>query len=202
MVNQIIMSRNFSSIAVYCASSMGHSSKIIENARKLGKTLATQKINLVYGGSKLGLMGVVANGVLENKGMATGVIPTFLKTKEIVHEGLTELIETHDMQERKLKMEELSDGMIALPGGFGTLEELFEVLTGAQLGLHQKPIGLLNIDGFYDDLLNLFEKMTQKSLLKKENLDLLCVADNVTDLLEKMQKQTNHSVPKWVVVDK
>ncbi|HET8809811.1 MAG TPA: TIGR00730 family Rossman fold protein, partial [Flavobacteriaceae bacterium] len=150
------MKITFTSIAVFCGSSVGNDPKISEDAYELGKIMAQRKITLIYGGSKLGLMGQVAKGVLENGGKAIGVIPGFLKTKEVAHEGLTELIVTKNMHDRKLKMQELSDGMIALPGGFGTMEEFFEILTWAQLGLHQKPIGLLNSASFYDDLLRMF----------------------------------------------
>ena len=121
---------------------------------------------MIYGGAKIGVMGEVASGVLENGGNAIGVIPDFLTTKEVVHTDLSELIITETMHERKLNMHELSDGIVALPGGFGTLEELFEMLTWAQLGLHKKPIGILNINGFYDDLLSFIEVMIAKELLK------------------------------------
>lgn len=192
------MATIFQSLAVYCASSTGSNQAIVNEAYRLGKSLAEQQIHLVYGGSKLGLMGQVANGVLENDGKAIGVIPHFLKTKEIVHPQLTQLIETQDMHQRKLKMMDMSDGMVVLPGGFGTLEEFFEVLTWAQLGLHQKPIGLLNIDGYYDELLRFFSKMCQTELLKEANLDLLCIADNVDELLNAMKIYLPQSTPKWI----
>ncbi|MFZ0489970.1 MAG: TIGR00730 family Rossman fold protein [Salegentibacter sp.] len=186
------------SIAVFCGSSDGNDAKIIEAAYSLGETLAKEKIDLVYGGSKLGLMGRVAEGVLENEGKATGVIPDFLKTKEVVHANLTELVTTEDMHERKLKMNELSDGFIALPGGFGTFEELFEIVTWAQLGLHKKPIGLLNINGFYDDLIEMLKTMVRKGLLKKENFDILLIAEDAEELLEKMRNFKPMPVPKWM----
>ena len=150
------------SIAVFCGSSEGNDSIIISQAIKLGETLAKQNIALIYGASKIGVMGKVAQGVLEHKGKAIGVIPEFLKKKEVVHFGLHKLITTKNMHQRKLKMHELSDGFIALPGGFGTLEELFEIITWSQLGLHQKPIGLLNTNDFYNDLIELLEKMVVK----------------------------------------
>src|SRR5690606_25292333 len=148
--------------------------------------LANNGTELIFGGSKLGLMGQVASGVLENNGIVTGVIPDFLKTKEVVHTGLTNLITTKDMHQRKLKMHDLSDGFVALPGGFGTLEELFEILTWAQLGLHRKPIGILNSKGYYDDLLTLIDTMVNKGLLKEDNLNLLLVSDTMEDLYEQM----------------
>ena len=186
------------SIAVFCASSDGKDQLIFEKSYRVGKCLAQKKIKLVYGGSKLGLMGQVAKGVLDNNGHALGVIPDFLKTKEVVHTGLTELITTKDMHERKLLMHEKSDAFIAMPGGFGTLEELFEIVTWAQLGLRKKPIGLLNIEGFYDDLLAMLKKMVEKGLLREENLDILLVAANFEDLLQKMQNFKPMPVPKWM----
>src|SRR5690606_11437458 len=154
------------SLAVFCASSDGVDTRIYEDAYKVGEFLAARRIELIFGGSKLGLMGQVARGVLYNNGKVTGVIPDVLKTKEVVHTGLTNLIATRDMHQRKLKMHDLSDGFVALPGGFGTLEELFEILTWAQLGLHRKPIGILNSNGYYDDLLNFIDTMVIKGLLK------------------------------------
>ena len=147
------------SIAVFCASSNGEDEKIFKEAYSTGAYLATNNIRLVYGGSKLGLMGQVAKGALDNNGKVIGVIPDFLKTKEVVHTGITQLITTQNMHERKLKMHDLSEGFIALPGGFGTLEELFEILTWGQLGLHKHPIGILNSNNYYDDLLNMIDKM-------------------------------------------
>ncbi|WP_298247859.1 TIGR00730 family Rossman fold protein [uncultured Christiangramia sp.] len=185
-------------VAVFCASSDGVDPEIFKTARVVGEELAKRNIRLIYGGSKLGLMGQVADGVMENGGFATGVIPEFLKTKEVVHTGLNRLITTKDMHERKLTMNELSDAFITLPGGFGTLEELFEIVTWAQLGLHRKPIGLLNINGFYDDLLSMLKKMTAKGLLKEENLEILLVADNMEELLKLMHNYKARPVPKWM----
>ena len=190
------------SVAVFCGSSEGNDTIIISQAIKLGETLAKQNITLIYGASKIGVMGKVAQGVLEHKGKAIGVIPEFLKKKELVHLGLHKLITTKNMHQRKLKMHDLSDGFIALPGGFGTLEELFEIITWAQLGLHQKPIGLLNTNGFYNDLIELLEKMTVKGFLKMENLELLIVDDNIESLLNKMKAFKPMQVPKWLNIDR
>lgn len=192
------MSKIIERVAVFCASSDGNDDLIFEEAYKLGKSLAKRNLDLVYGGSKLGLMGQVAKGVMENGGKAIGVIPDFLKTREVVHTGLDELITTRDMHERKLTMNERSDAFITLPGGFGTFEELFEIVTWAQLGLHQKPVGLLNIDGFYDELVAMLQKMTEKGLLRKENLEILLVADNFEELFEKMLNYEPKPVPKWM----
>ncbi len=193
------MSHNsIENLAVFCASSDGNDSEIFDQAYEIGRKMAKKKIRLIYGGSKLGLMGQVAKGIMNEGGKATGVIPDFLKTKEVVHTGLDELITTQDMHERKLTMNELSDAFVALPGGFGTFEELFEIVTWAQLGLHRKPIGLLNISGFYDDLLQMLQKMTEKGLLKKENLDILLVANDFEELLEKMINFEPKPVEKWM----
>ena len=189
------------SICVFCGSSPGNDPKLLAEAEQLGKTLAIQQIKLVYGGAKIGVMGAVANGVLKNNGSAIGVIPDFLKKKEVVHLGLTELITTRNMHERKLQMHELSDGFVTLPGGFGTLEELFEIITWAQLGLHQKPIGLLNINGFYDHLLVMLQNMVDTQLLKPENMELLIVDSSINKLLEKMHKFEPRNTTKWLNVD-
>ncbi|MCK0109170.1 TIGR00730 family Rossman fold protein [Flavobacteriaceae bacterium S0825] len=189
-------------IAVFCASSEGNDTKIISEAETLGKTLANENITLVYGAAKIGIMGKIAQASLDNHGKVIGVIPEFLKLKEVVHLGLTELITTDNMHERKLKMHELSDGFITLPGGFGTLEELFEIITWAQLGLHQKPIGLLNINGFYNDLISMLETMVAKGLLKMANFKLLIVEDDINRLLDKMRHYKRQPVPKWLKADR
>lgn len=190
--------KTLTSVAVFCGSSEGNDMAIISQAIKLGETLAKQDITLVYGAAKIGVMGKVAQGALKYKGKVIGVIPEFLKKKEVVHLGLHKLITTKNMHQRKLKMHELSDGFIALPGGLGTLEELFEIITWAQLGLHQKPIGLLNINGFYNDLINMMETMVVKGFLKMENLELLIVDDNMESLLDKMKQFKPNQVPKWL----
>ncbi|MBK6267349.1 TIGR00730 family Rossman fold protein [Marivirga sp. S37H4] len=185
-------------ITVFCASSPGIDLKFMSQANLLGKTLAVQNIGLVYGGAKVGLMGSVAEGVLNNGGRVIGVLPTFLRSKEIAHEDLTELILVESMHERKTKMNELCDGVIALPGGFGTLEELFEMLTWAQLGLHQKPIALLNFDGFYDSLIEMIQSMVDKGFLKEINQKMLLVSENIDDLLQKMDSYVAPNVGKWI----
>ena len=185
-------------ITVFCASSIGKE-KVFENqAFLLGQTLANLKIGLVYGGANIGLMGAVADGALSKGGEVIGVLPIFLREKEIAHKNLTELIIVETMHERKTKMNELSDGVIALPGGFGTLEELFEMLTWGQLGLHKKPIAVLNIGGFYDHLIDLIQVMVEKGLLKKVNKEMLIVSDNINDLLEKMKHYVAPKVGKWL----
>lgn len=185
-------------ITVFCASSFGTEKIYEEQAIALGKTLAEQNIELVYGGANVGLMGAVADGALHAGGKVIGVLPNFLRSKEIAHLGLTELILVESMHERKTKMNDLCDGVIALPGGFGTLEELFEMLTWAQLGLHKKPIAILNVNGFYDALITLLQTMTEKGLLKEVNREMLLVSDNIDDLLDQMKNYVAPTVGKWI----
>ena len=186
------------SIVVFCGSSEGQDPDIIKDAHRLGKTMANQNIRLVYGAARIGVMGHVAQGALENGGEVIGVIPDFLMLREVYHSGLTELIVTKNMHERKLKMYELSEGIIMLPGGYGTLEEFFEMITWAQLGLHQKPIGILNTNGFYDELLAMLKKMIDQRFLKKANFDMIQVAADIETLLEKMKNYKPIAVPKWL----
>ena len=186
------------SIVVFCGSSEGNDQEIISAAKELGKVFAKQNIILVYGGAKIGIMGIMAQSALDNGGNVIGIIPDFLKSKEVFHSGLSQLIITKNMHDRKLKMHELSDGIIALPGGYGTLEELFEMITWAQLGLHQNPIGILNTNGFYDNLLKMLKKMVTQGFLKQENYELLLVDDNVNALLQKMQDYKPMALPKWI----
>jgi len=188
------------SITVFCGSSFGSHDIYKEQTFLLGKTLARQDIQLVYGGSETGLMGTVANGALSENGKVIGVLPQFLQTKEIAHKNLTELIIVETMHERKTKMNELCDGVIVLPGGYGTLEEFFEMITWAQLGLHKKPIGILNIDGFYNDLIKLIQTMVDKGFLKQVNMDMVLISDSTDELLEKMR---NYQAPTvWKVISK
>ncbi|MEC7262263.1 MAG: TIGR00730 family Rossman fold protein [Bacteroidota bacterium] len=185
-------------ISVFCGSSEGNDRHIVSTAYELGKSLAQQSLTLVYGGAKVGLMGQVANGALDHNGKVIGVIPDFLKSKEIFHERITELIVVDNMHERKMKMHELSDGIIALPGGFGTLEELFEVVTWSQLGLHQQPMGILNVNGFFDELLAFLDTMVSKGLLRLENRNMLLVDDSCTGLLDQMKSYRPVHTPKWI----
>jgi uncharacterized protein (TIGR00730 family) len=188
-------------VTVFCGSSSGTDKIFEEQAYDLGKTLALKNIGLVYGGASIGLMGAVANGVLDLKGEVIGVLPDFLQKKEIAHASLTELIIVETMHERKTKMNELCDAVITLPGGFGTMEEFFEMLTWAQLGLHGKPIGLLNTDGFYTELLSLVNTMVKKGFLKKINQEMLLADNNIDALLEKMECYQPPAVGKWIQKD-
>ena len=186
------------SITVFCGSSFGSDEIYKEQATLLGQTLAKQNIQLIYGGANVGLMGAVADGVLKEGGKAIGVLPHFLQSKEIAHQNLTELILVETMHERKTKMNDLCDGVIVLPGGYGTLEEFFEMITWAQLGLHKKPIAILNIDGFYDDLIKLVQTIVDKGFLKQINQEMLLVSDSIDALLEKMRNYQAPTVGKWI----
>jgi uncharacterized protein (TIGR00730 family) len=187
-------------ITVYCGSNTGSNEMFKVKAYELGKALAHDGIELVYGGAKVGLMGAVANGVLNNGGKAIGVLPRFLARKELLHDDLTELILVDTMHERKAKMVELSDGFIALPGGFGTLDELFEVLTWGQLSLHHHPVALLNTDEYYNGLLDFVETMIRNGFVKEEYRDMLLVSSDIETLLEMMKTYEPITNEKWFVV--
>ena len=197
-MEKIIEIKLMKSITVFCGSSFGSEEIYKEQAVLLGQTLAKQNIQLIYGGANVGLMGAVADGVLLEGGKAIGVLPHFLQSKEIAHQDLTELILVETMHERKTKMNDLCDGVIVLPGGYGTLEEFFEMITWAQLGLHKKPIAILNINGFYDDLIKLVQNMVDKGFLKQINQEMLLVSDSIDELLEKMKNYRAPSVGKWI----
>ena len=184
-------------ICVFCGSSLGGRPIYQEAAQELGKAIAQHQFSLVYGGANVGLMGVVADAVLANGGEVIGVIPEFLVTKELAHAGLTQIHTVASMHERKALMEELSDAFIALPGGYGTFEEFCEILTWAQLGLHKKPQGLLNIEGYYDPLLTLFDNAVTEQFLKPNLRSLVLEADNPETLFEKMAAYTPPHADKW-----
>ncbi|EDU38699.1 TIGR00730 family Rossman fold protein [Clostridium sporogenes] len=174
-------------ICVYSGSNLGLRSEYKESAKLLGKILAENKIELVYGGSKIGLMGEISNEVLRNNGKVIGVMPKGLFSGEMVHENLTKLIEVENMHERKQTMAELSDGFIALPGGLGTFEELFEVLSWAQLGIHKKPIGILNISNFFDPLLHMIKNTCTEGFMNESNIKLISVSDTPSELIKQMK---------------
>ncbi|MEM9680855.1 MAG: TIGR00730 family Rossman fold protein [Bacteroidota bacterium] len=186
------------SISVFCGSSEGNDNTIIEEAYRLGNVLAQKKITLVYGAAKIGIMGKVAQGVIDLKGRTIGVIPGFLRTKEIVNTQLTELIVTQNMHERKVVMYERSDAFMIIPGGFGTMDEFFEITTWGQLGLHTKPIGILNINGYYDALLMQCKTMVERGFLKQQNLDAVVVDNTIEGLLDKMKNHIPLPTPKWL----
>ncbi|PIB36710.1 Rossman fold protein, TIGR00730 family [Reichenbachiella sp. 5M10] len=175
------------SICVYCGSSMGNNPAMKEVAAELGQELAERQVSLVYGGASIGLMGVLADACLAKGGRVIGVIPGFLDTVEITHKGVTEIIRTESMHQRKTEMAERAEGFIAMPGGFGTLEELAEILTWGQLGLVQKPIGILNVNGYYDPLMIFMDHMLKNELIREDHLSLFVIRDNVKELLEDME---------------
>ncbi len=188
-------------ITVFCGSSYGADAIYTNQAALLGKTLAQRNIELIYGGAKIGLMGTVADAVLQYGGKVTGVLPYFLSGKEVAHDGLTDLILVDTMHERKAIMHERSDGIIALPGGFGTMEELFEMLTWAQLNLHNKPIGILNCNGYYRGLLELIQHMADQGFLKPEHQKMLLSSDNIDKLLTLMNAYISPPGKSWITED-
>ena len=185
----IIMNR----IVVFCGSSLGFKPIYKEAAVELGNYFAHNKIGLVYGGGKIGMMGALADTILAQNGEVIGVIPKLLEKEEVVHSGVEEMIVCKKMSERKVIMSKLIDGYITLPGGFGTLDELFEALTLGQLQVEQKPIGLLNVNGFFDEVLSQLDKMVEEGFLKQANRDMLFISNSVNDLMKKMN---NYKTPK------
>lgn len=172
-------------ICVYCGANAGASPRFAEEARALARALVERNLSLVYGGGKVGLMGVIADEVLRLGGEVTGVIPTALVEREVGHTGLTRQFIVKDMHERKAMMAQLADGFIAMPGGLGTLEELFEMLTWAQLGIHAKPIGLLNVDGYYDGLVNFVRHATEQELVRPQHAALMMVENDAEALMRR-----------------
>ena len=185
-------------VCVFCASSPGTDPAITDATVALGRLLAERDIELVYGGGAVGLMGLVADTVLEAGGTVTGVIPTGLFSKEVGHRGLTTLEEVDSMHERKSRMYELSDAFIALPGGFGTLEELAEVLTWNQIGILTKPVGVLDVGGFWQPLLALFDAMVDKTILKEKNRAIVLDDPDPAALLDRLHAQELTYEPKWI----
>lgn len=173
-------------IVVFCGSSLGFNSLYKEAAINLGTYFAKNQIGLVYGGGKIGMMGVLSSTILEQNGEVIGVIPKLLEKEEVVHTGVEEMIVCKTMSERKVIMSKLVDGYITLPGGFGTLDELFEALTLGQLHIEQKPIGLLNVNGFFDAILMQLDKMVTEGYLKQANRNMLLVGTSVNELMDKM----------------
>lgn len=185
-------------ICVFAGSNPGTEPIYREVAEQLGEHIAQIGCELVYGGSRIGLMGSVANAALQNKGSVIGIMPTGLFAGEMVHPDLTELIEVKDMHERKAKMGELSDAFIALPGGLGTFEEIFEVVSWGQLGIHQKPVGLLNVNGFYEPLLAMVDQAIQAGFIPANQRELLVSDSDPAKLVEKLQNyQPPSKVNKW-----
>ena len=189
---------NFRRICVFCGSYPGVNPAYKNAAAGLARLLADRKIELVYGGGNIGLMGVLADAALEAGGRVIGVIPKSLMAKEVGHQGLTELHVVESMHERKALMADLAEGFIALPGGYGTFEEFCEVVTWSQLGLHAKPCGVLNAEGYYDPLLALFDRAVKDGFLRSDNRTLVLEERDPRRLLEKMSQFRAPAVGKWI----
>ena len=193
--------KNIKSVAVFCGSSLGANSAYEQKSVELGTYLGANGYHLVYGGGNIGLMGKIANAVLGAGGEVTGILPHFLNKKEVGHVALSKLILVDSMHERKQKIEQLSDAFIAMPGGFGTLEEVSEMLTWAQLGLHQKPIGLYNINGFYNLLLEHLDVMVEEGFLKPQNRAMVLEETDPSTLIGSLKMFEPVSVLKWLKPD-
>jgi uncharacterized protein (TIGR00730 family) len=192
------MTKKFHSVCVYCGSSSGNNPVYADAAKALGRALVKHNLSLVYGGGHVGLMGIVADAVLDAGGEVTGVIPKALMDTEVGHDHLTRLLVVKDMHERKALMAEHADGFITMPGGIGTLEELFETLTWAQLGFHEKPIGLFNVEGFYDPLIEFLRHQTSQGFLRAEHKDLLLVDTEPDPLIEQLKNFTMPAGVSWL----
>lgn len=192
------MSRDLTTVAVYCGSSPGHDPRFVEAAASLGDLLARRGIGLVYGGGHVGLMGTVADHVLAGGGRVTGVITTHLFEREEGHLDLTELFVVDSMHERKLAMSDRADAFIALPGGVGTFEELFEAITWTQLGIHDKPVGLLDVAGFYGPLLTFLDDTVDAGFVRAEHRGLVLNATSPEELLLRLATWTPPTVQKWL----
>jgi len=180
-------------VAVFCGSSIGFNAMYADEAKKLGAYLTKNNIGMVYGGGKIGMMGVLADTILENKGEVIGVIPDLLRHEEVAHTKITKMIVTKKMSKRKVKISRLVDGYIALAGGFGTLDELFEALTLGQLGIENKPVGVLNTNGFFNHTLKQLDVMVTEGFLKSSNRNMLLVSTSIEELLYKME---NYQAPR------
>jgi uncharacterized protein (TIGR00730 family) len=192
---------NFQRICVFCGSNSGIDLAYRDAAVAMGRLLADRGIELVYGAGNIGLMGVLADAVLQANGRVIGVIPESLLAKEVGHTGLTDLRIVNSMHERKAVMADLSDGFIALPGGFGTFEEFCEIVTWSQLGIHAKPCGLLNVQGYYDPLLELFDRAVSEGFLREENRRLVLDDWDPERLLGRMQRFHAPAIDKWISGD-
>ncbi|MDB6108539.1 MAG: yvdD [Pedosphaera sp.] len=190
--------RKIKRVCVYCGSSFGSRPEYVEAAQQMGRVLARRGLELVYGGGRVGLMGTIADAVLAENGRVIGVIPHALASKEIAHQGLQDLRVVGSMHERKALMVELADAFIAMPGGFGTMEEFCEVLTWAQLGLHRKPHGLLNTAGFYDSLLGFFDHTVAERFVRAEHRSLVVSEEDPERLLDLLGKVQTPKLDKWI----
>ena len=185
------------SISVFCGANFNGDPVLLKAIEDLADVFVKKDITLVFGGGRVGVMGLIADAMLVRGGRAIGVIPQFLMDKEVGHTGLTELIITENMHQRKQKMADISDGIITMPGGFGTMEEFFEVLTWLQLGLHNNPIGLLNVGGFYNPLLLQMDRMVDQKFLKPINRELVLSHDNPGSLVALMENYNSIPDDVW-----
>ena len=185
-------------IAVYCGSKKGRKVAYESAAKQLGAVLVDAKIELVFGGARVGLMGVVADAVINQGGRVTGVIPHGLDTKEVVHQNLTELVNVSGMHELKAKMLDLADAFIALPGGIGTMDEFFEAWTWYQLGIHTKPVGLLNVDGYFDSLIKYLHSMADQDFLSQVHINSLCISHCPATLVRDLTVSERTLETVWV----
>ena len=189
---------NLRRVCVFCGSNVGIDAAYKQAAEELGREIARRGWELVYGGGSVGLMGALADAVLAAGGRVTGVIPEMLATKELLHTGATKMHVASTMHARKALMEELADAFVALPGGYGTFEELLEIITWAQLGIHAKPIGLLNVRGFYDGLARFFDHAIGEGFIKQQHRDLIVTAATGSDLLDLLVRHEMPRVKKWI----
>ena len=189
---------SISRVCVFCGSSFGREEEYRQAAAALGRELVARGWGLVYGGGSVGLMGAVADAVLLAGGEVTGVIPEMLATKELLHTGVTRMHVVPNMHDRKAMMAESSQAFVALPGGYGTFEELLEIITWAQLGIHRKPIGLLNVRGFYDPLVAMFDHAIAEGFIKPEQRRLIVISENPCQLLDQLVVQEIPAVRKWL----
>ncbi len=187
-------------ICVFCGSSAGEDPRYLDAATKLGRSLAKRRIGLIYGGSQMGLMGRLADSVLDAGGEVVGVLPEPLLPREVAHRGLTQLVITDSMHERKAEMARRADGFIAAPGGLGTIEEFLEVLTWAQLGMHRKPCGILNINRFYDPLSAVFDHGVREGFIQNVHRKMILVEAEPDRLLDRMRAYQPPKVPRWIEV--
>lgn len=190
------------SLCVYCGSNSGLGDGYVKKVESFGRLLAQESITVVYGGGKVGLMGALADAALATGGKVIGVIPDYLMAKELAHNGLTMLHCVGSMHERKMKMAELADAFVALPGGVGTLEEIFEVFTWTQLAIHSKPCGFLDMNGYYLRLFQFLDHMAEQRFIKQEHLASLIRAEGGTELLHQLRQFTPFKLEKWIEKDR
>jgi uncharacterized protein (TIGR00730 family) len=188
-------------VCVFCGSKSGRDQVYRETAEQLGKLLVARGLRLVYGGGSVGLMGVIADAVLAAGGQVTGVIPRMLATKELLHTGVQNMHVTDSMHSRKARMEELSDAFVALPGGFGTLEELLEIITWAQLGIHKKPVGILNVAGYFDPFIQLIDHAIVQGFIKPKHRQLIVCASDPASLLDELVRYRVVAEPPLLRLD-